>query len=111
MAILTVVKPSLTGADPAFVAAAGGGDSFPNTGKETVHVKNGGGSEITPTFDAPGTCDFGVAANAAHDASGPVPAGGTRVYGPFAPAKFNDGNGRVQISYSGVTTVTVAVLA
>ncbi len=110
MAILTVYKPALTGTVVTFASAAGGGDSFPNTGKEYFHAKSGG-TIVTITFDAPGACNFGLAANAAHDAAGATPATGDTVYGPFDPLKFNDANGRVQVTYSVVTTLTVAVIA
>jgi hypothetical protein len=112
MAILSVQKPAPGGLDITFAAAAGGGDSFPNTGKEFFLAKNASGGAITITFDAPGTCSFGLAANAAHDVAGAVAmTNGERIFGPFPPAQFNDGNGRVQVTYSGVTSLTVAVVA
>jgi hypothetical protein len=39
-----------------------------------------------------------------------VAAGAIAIIGPFAAAAFNDVNGDVNISYSAVTTVTVAAL-
>jgi len=36
--------------------------------------------------------------------------GTSKLIGPFLPSVYNDGNGRVQINYSDITSVTVAVL-
>lgn len=110
MAVLVVVKPSVAGADPGFVAAAGGGDSFPNTGAELLIVDNGSGGSITVTIEGPGEDNFGVTHATAFDAGGSVPAGAVRVFGPFRTKRFNDANGRVQVAYSAVTSVTVAVV-
>lgn len=110
MAVLTVQKPSAAGTY-APVAAEAGGDSFPNTGVEFFYIKNGDASPKTVTFDSPGTCSFGLAANAAHDLAVTVPAGEEKLIGPFATARFNDANNRVQVTYSAVTSVTVAAVA
>jgi len=110
MATLTPVSAALTGATFTPVAAAGGGDQFANPrGNALLYVKNGSGAPITVTFAAQTT---------ARPAEGPFPsmtvannavavaAGGERLIGPV-PAAFNDGNGNVQITYSGVTSLTV----
>jgi hypothetical protein len=110
MAILTVTPIVRTGINPAtpMAAAAGGGDSFANTGNEFLKVTNGGGSSINVTIVAQAACsDYGVS-NAAHDIVVAVPNGQTRDIGPINPKVYNDANGRAQITYSGVTTVTVA---
>lgn len=112
MAVLTVQRISSTKAALTLAAAAGGGDSFPNTGKEMLAIKNAG-SQITLTVTASGpACDYGVAATTAHDQTHTIPAdSATYLIGPFPTKQFNDANGRVQLAYSGVTTVTVQVLA
>lgn len=111
MAILTVVTPDVNGEDPGFATAAAGGDSFPNTGKEFVHIKNANATLArTVTFDSPGTCSFNLAANAAHDQAVSIPASSQRVIGPFPPGRFNDTNGRVQMTYSSEADLTIAVL-
>lgn len=118
MAILTVQRPTLgtTGATLALVAAAAGGDSFPNTGVEFFQILNSHATLArTVTFDSPGTCSFNVAANAAHDMAVVVPgvtgAPANRVLvGPFPTTRFNDGNARVQVTYSDAAAdLTVAV--
>ena len=103
MATLTVNQVTITGLTDALVAAAGGGDDFLNTGKEWFEVNNGGGGSITVTFATPATVE-GVAIDNPAIAVG---AGVRKKIGPFAPGLFNDSNGKVQVTYSGVTTVTV----
>lgn len=110
MATLTVQTAAIAGTALTLSAAAGGGDQFANSGNERVLIKNGSGSPITVTFDSPATCNFGAAAAAAHDIAVVVAAGAETLAGPFAVDRFNDGNGNVQISYSGVTSLTVAVV-
>lgn len=107
MATLTVdVIDNTTGlADPAGVAAAGGGDDFPNDGNTMLKVVNGGGGAITVTVDSVTTCNFGFDHNSPDAAS--VGAGETRFFGPFPVARFGSS---VAVSYSGVTSVTVAAI-
>lgn len=111
MAILTVQSIVKTGLNPTLVAASGGGDSFANTGNEELDVVNGGGGAITVTIPAQKGCDeFGVT-NTAHDIVVSVPAGQTRRIGAIAPRQYNDVNGRAQVAYSGVTSVTVGAFS
>lgn len=91
------------------VAAAGGGDSFFMTGKEVLVVNNGSGGTITVTLVA-GPDNFGVT-NSAHNLTFAILAGKLCVIGPLSLFRFRDANGNVQITYSGVTTLTVGVLA
>lgn len=107
MAQLTIQKPDLAGLAPAFVAAGAGGDSFANDGKTYLHVKNGGAGSITATINSQKLCDQGFD----HDAAVGVAAAGERLIGPFPQGRFNDAGGLVQITYSGVTSVTVAAVS
>lgn len=109
MAILSVRKPFSDGGT-AFTpdSANGGGDSFDNDGKVFFYIKNGGGAGITVTFDSPNTCNFNLSNNAAHDLAVSVGAGAEKMIGPFPVPRFNDVNNRVQVTYSGVSSVTVA---
>lgn len=109
MAILAVQVPGITGTITTKSNANGGGDSFPNTGQEILHVENTDAGSHTVTVDSPGTCSFGVSANAAHDAAIVVAAGETREIGPFPMSRFNDANGRVQLTYDAVTNLKVWV--
>lgn len=110
MADLTPVALALAGVAPAPVAAAAGGDAIVKAdGKAFARIINGGGGSITATVVAQqttrpkdGTFPDMTMANQAVA----VPAGASRVIGPFPPA-FIDANGKVQLTYSGVTTVTI----
>ena len=113
MATLTPVAPAFTGTVFAPAAASAGGDAFANPrGNAFFYVKNGSGGSLTVTFGA-------VAG--ARPADGPYPAmtlsnnavavaaGVEKIIGPI-PSGFNDGSGNVQVTYSGVTTLTVGVI-
>jgi hypothetical protein len=107
MALLTVQKIVKAGLNPTYGAAAATGDQFPNNGQTFVHVKNGGTAAITVTVDSVRPCDQGFD----HDYVISVPAGGERMIGAFEQSRFNNADQRVSISYSGVTSVTIAVLS
>jgi hypothetical protein len=109
MAVLTVQDMSLAGVTDALVAAAGGGDSFDNNGLCLFVVNNASGGAITVTFDDPQSPNPGNAVAFNPDVTVSVPAAGRRTIGPFPPFRFNDPNGRVQVAYSGVTSLTVGV--
>lgn len=106
MATLTPQQVVRTGLEATFSAAAGGGDVFPNTGREIVEIVNGGGSDITLTVVTPGT----YLGQALADDAIVVTAGERRHVGPFPPEMYNNASGQVALAYSGVTTVTVAIL-
>jgi hypothetical protein len=108
MATLTVATAVRTtnGVNLVGVSAAGGGDVFPNTGSEVVVIKNGSGSPITLTVVTPATVD-GLAVA---DLTASIGAGETRMVGPFPTAVYSDGSGNVSLTYSAVTTVTLAVV-
>lgn len=106
MAALAIQEASLAGLNPAFVAASAGGDTFANDGKTYLHVKNAGAAAVTATVNSIKPCDQG----SDHDAVVSVPAGGERLIGPFPPGRFNDPNGAAAVTYSDVTSVTVAAV-
>lgn len=103
MATLTVQNISLAGITPSYTAAAAGGDEFANTGDTYFQIKNGG-SEITLTIETPAKIEgIDIA-----EITVTIPATtGDKVIGPFDTAIFNQTTGRVAVTYSGVTTVTV----
>lgn len=105
MATLTVQTVSTAGLADSLAAAAGGGDQFANTGREFFEVLNGGGGSVNVTFETPATVDGEPIA----DRVVAVAAGVRKKIGPFPTSTYNDANGRVQVTYSGVTTVTVGV--
>jgi hypothetical protein len=107
MAVLTVQAVSRTGITPSYAAAAGGGDSFVNDGDCFVHIKNGGGAPITLTVAVQAKVMGLTITNIALSVTNAQ----ERMIGPFPPDLFNDAGGSVQLTYSGVTTVTTGVFS
>lgn len=113
MADLTVQTVVEAGIIPTYAAAAGGGDAIPgNDGQIMLHVKNGGGGSITVTIAAQTTAGVtpGLGPVSKANAGGSVANASEKMFGPFPVVAFNDGNGKVQVTYSGVTSVTVAAI-
>jgi hypothetical protein len=111
---LLVAQKTSTGITPVFQAAAGAGDSYVNTGQQTLWVHNNSAAPITVTIKAQNKCNVGP--GYLHDivtvvaaASGGAP--GEASMGPAAFNIFNDANGLVQIAYSTAIGVTVALTA
>lgn len=114
MATLTVQVVAEAGLAPSYAAAAGGGDEIPNdNGDVILHVKNGGGGSINVTV-APQVASValngGLGTYTRSNLVVAVPNGGERMIGPFPRRAFNNANGRVAVTYSGVTSVTVAAI-
>ncbi len=107
MATLTVQQTDLDGTVPSYVAAIGGGDEFLNDGRTMLHLKNGSGSPITVTVNSLVACNQG----SDHDSITSVGAGAEAMIGPFNETRFNDSStGRAAITYSGVTSLTIAAI-
>jgi hypothetical protein len=101
------------GMEASYAAASGGGDVMPNDGKTLLHVKNGGGGAITVTIAAVvASKDVGVGYGLYTRANVAVvvDAAEERFIGPLPDRAFNNASGQAAISYSGVTSVTVAAL-
>jgi len=79
------------------------GDSFPNDGRTFFRIKNAG-SQITATFTAVMPSDQGILEHITGIITATT---GDLWFGPFPADEFNDVNGRVNVTYTGVTTVTV----
>lgn len=107
MAQLTVQKISLTGITPVYNVAAVGGDTFINNGRTFLHVKNGGVAAITATIDSKALSNYGTDVDIVIS----VPAGGEKTIGMFDTVRFDDNLGISNITYSAVTSVTVAVIS
>lgn len=103
MALLTYQQPALSGTTIAYGAATAGGDTIGVTPNGVLRVRNGGGSSITVTVVTPGNTRYG---QADPDIPVAVAAGTEKAIGPFAPELATDGI--ISVTYSGVTTVTVA---
>lgn len=109
MADLVVKKVILTGLnpnDPVYVACTGGGDSVLNSGFTCLHVVNGHSGAWVVTVNSIAKCSQGFD----HDSIVSVPAGEERMIGPFDRGRFNDANGKLAITYDGVTALTIAAI-
>lgn len=110
MATLTKTTPALAGVVPTSNAAAAGGDQVANPkGKTMLRVANGSGGALTVTVAAqqttrPADATFPAMTVASQAVS--VGAGAVKYIGPIGPA-FIDANGNTQLTYSGVTSLTV----
>lgn len=104
MAALSTQEITNAGIVPSYASAAGGGDTFTNTGAEFLHVKNGGGGNITVTITSSGTYKGAAISNQ----SVTVNAGTEKMIKPYAPDITSS---TAAVGYSGVSSVTIAVLA
>ncbi|NVM56425.1 MAG: hypothetical protein HWN66_22195 [Candidatus Helarchaeota archaeon] len=105
MADLTPQVIVLTGLEPSYQACAAGGDAVVNDGRIFLHFVNGA-TESEVTVDSVRACDQGVD----HNVVVTVPASEDKMIGPFNKDRFNDANGKIQITYTNVTTITVAAI-
>ena len=108
MATLSYKRVAYAGLDPAATAASGGGDIMPMNDRGFLVVKNGGGSAVTVTIAVPGKNKFG-SNNPALTVS--VPASAERYIGPMVADLHDPAVGGIAITYSAVTSVTVAAVA
>jgi hypothetical protein len=108
MAVLSVETATVSGLEATDNAANAGGDSFANDGNTFLNVKNGSGGDITVTVNSQVTNP--CPGQAAADIAVVITAGEERIIGPFNQQAFNNANGQVELTYSGVTSLTVAVI-
>ena len=106
--------PATKGLVTSATAANGAGDEFINSGVEFIRVYNGHSGAQTITITANGTTTvkhptFGTL-NKDNITTYSLAATTAYYFGPFHPAAWNDANEKVQITYSGVTSMMVEVL-
>jgi hypothetical protein len=106
MALLPTQVVAPTGTALNFDNAAGGGDTCVTGSDVRLYVKNGSGSSVTVTLATPGTVDGDLAIA---DRTVTVAAGATTAI-PMTDLYRNPSTGVASITYSAVTTVTVAVV-
>ena len=107
MANLAYQQAKLTGQAVALAAASGGGDTVKANPNGALLVRNGDVAAKTVTVVIPGNTDFG---QAEPDVAVVVAAGATALIGPFPAAAEDPSDHLVHISYSAVTSVTVAAV-
>ena len=103
---LTVQNATLDGLDIVYTAANADGNYFTNNGKTVLLVKNGSGGDITVTTDSQVNSNQGYD----NDEDAVIGAGDTNSVGSFNKNRFNDSDGYVQVTYSSVTSITVAAV-
>lgn len=108
MATLLAQQANVSGVAITYAAASGGGDKFGPSPRRHFRVKNGSGGAITVTIVVPGTTKYALAQP---DITASVGAGAEYCFGPF-PDDLGDpaDNGLISVTYSGVTSLTVAVV-
>lgn len=106
MATLATQSITRVGIVPSYAAATGGGDRFTPDKNTFLHIKNGSGGSITVTVVTPRTDAWG---NAIADNANAVAAGTEEMMGPFPAESYaaTDGTGLADITYSGVTSLTI----
>ncbi len=109
MADITAQTAARSANELTMASAAAGGDTFTNTGIELLLIINGSGSPITLTVTTPQTVDS-EADLAVADLAIVIPAGEQHLIGPFPKAHYNNSSDQVSLSYSAVTSVTLAVI-
>jgi hypothetical protein len=107
MATLTSTPIARAGVTITGASATSGGDKFGSTGKEFLWVKNADTASHNVIFAVQKTVD-GLAVTSRTVTVG---AGAEMLIGPFKPSEYNDANGLVNVTYSAVTSVTVAVFS
>lgn len=101
--VLTVTDLSRAGVAVAPAAANADGHLLPNTGREFVLVENGDSGAHTVSATIVRKVDD--VTPAAKSIS--VPAGTSRLFGPFARDDYSNAAGQVALAFDGVTNVTV----
>lgn len=110
MALLTPQPVTVTGLNPSYSAASGGGDTVRPGDKVFLHVKNGSGSAVTVTIVQAKPCNMS-GSSPTHDRVVSVPASGERMIPTGPPAQFaSQSTGLASITYSSATSVTVAAV-
>lgn len=103
MATITPVTVDTTGAAVTYTAASGGGDTIANAAGATLRVKNGGVGSINVTLTGAKACSQG----STHDKVIAVAAAAEKAIKIPSQCVHTD-TGACAVTYSGVTTVTVA---
>ncbi|WP_041580834.1 hypothetical protein [Bacillus sp. 1NLA3E] len=107
MAQLNVQNLPINGLVKTMSSASAGGDTFTNDGNTILYVKNGGASPVTVTVNSVAPCSQGFD----HDLVVSLAAGSEISFPKLDPYRFNDlSTGLVSVSYSTVTSVTVAAV-
>jgi hypothetical protein len=102
---ITPQQVTAAGLAPAYEPANVDGNSVGQRGHQALHVKNASAAAVTVTLPTPGQ----VSGLDIADRTVSVPAGGERLISTSSGV-LRHGDGTVQVNYSAVASVTVAVL-
>jgi hypothetical protein len=107
MALIPVQTMTQTGLTPSLQAASAGGDTYIPGNQTFLMIKNASGSPITVTIVTTATAFGQLVA----DVFVLVAAGATTLAGPYDPGEVAaPPSGLVSITYSGVTSLTIAAV-
>jgi hypothetical protein len=114
MAVISAQQVPMAGAVVTFTNAAAAGDSYQNSGYAKVRVRNTTAGAKRVNVEGQGVDNFGLSGNFSDlEVSIPAAAGGIpgeKTMGPFPQNRFNDANGRVQLTYpDNETGMSVAI--
>jgi hypothetical protein len=105
MANLTIQSVTRAGIAGALAAAAGGGDTYDNTGEEWIEVNNGHSSPQTVYVAL-----YADGQTIVQGLSYAIPNGERRLIKPLPMNPYtNPSDGRVHLTYSGVTSLTIGI--
>jgi len=107
MADLTVQRLDADGHEITFIACDPLGDIFTNNGQTFLQITNTGETAEMVTVNSVKPCNYGFD----HDMVFTVPAGKTITTPTFSPARFNDNQGKVSITYSDATNLQIAAVS
>ena len=116
MATLTVIAGAEGGIETSALGTTLGtagtaGDEFANDGNTIFVAAAGGtGSLITVTVQTASLDVQGMGTMTKTSATGTIGTAGVRVFGPFPTGAYNNGNGRVAVSYSVATGLKVGAI-
>src|SRR5262247_823808 len=111
MATLTTQTINRAGLAPTYAAAAGGGDAMSCGSGMFLHIKNAGGAAITVTLNVPAARVYEPNVAITSPAISVPGTTGDKMIGPVDAGTFADPTtGLCSLTYSGVTSVTVAAV-
>lgn len=111
MATLSVQTLTVAGLAPTYASASGGGDKVRPGDHTFIHVKNDGGASVTVTIDDPNSVEPTAATAWNPDAAIVIAPATSKFIGPLVETRFrNSSDSLVHISYSGVSSVTIAAI-
>lgn len=105
MGNLPIQEIGIQGARLYFIDALNG-DEFQNDGNTIIIVVNNSGTSKTLTFKAQNTCNQ----DAYNDIIATIASGERSTIGTFSKEFYNNDNGRVEIEYSDITDIRIAVI-